>query len=400
MANDDISPEDNSIPPNPPVGLIANLADPILLKDLNLTGVTAAAGRQGDQIPIWQRLALTSDDPHFHRIAEGLVNFIGQAAQAAGHVIDTALANDLLLVMHEDNSGRLWVDSAAKIILAVAKRPVVAGQPVFQSDLGDIIEMRFPAVDLKPTDRLLYIFRNDWRFGLFFDLRTDADLEVEQVGRALGSLFRIMAYRHHYDAVRNEQTFSRLVSAGWFPFVEIIGDEFRSLLNLCEAQFPLDDAEAALLQSFDEQRIAHIGDRWFVKPQLGKREKILRSAIRAFLNEDPVACLKIILTEIEGVLADAYQKETGTSTRRIGKLLSFAAEAGERRAGNNGTLLFPIEFGRYLETYTYAGFDPSAVSADAGSRNVVGHGVANDDDYTQVRALQAILTLDQLLFYF
>jgi hypothetical protein len=35
----------------------------------------------------------------------------------------------------------------------------------------------------------------------------------------------------------------------------------------------------------------------------------------------------------------------------------------------------------------------------AGSRHAVGHGAAAADSYTDARALQALLTIDQLAFY-
>jgi hypothetical protein len=61
--------------------------------------------------------------------------------------------------------------------------------------------------------------------------------------------------------------------------------------------------------------------------------------------------------------------------------------------------LFPAAFGRYLETHTFANFDPASKKGSAGSRHAVGHGAAAQDSYTMTRALQAILTLDQLAFY-
>lgn len=63
-------------------------------------------------------------------------------------------------------------------------------------------------------------------------------------------------------------------------------------------------------------------------------------------------------------------------------------------AGGKDTLFFPTEFAHYLNNYTYA--DSNQQSA---SRHAVGHGRAKAEDYTQSRALQALLTLDQFAFY-
>ncbi len=381
------------------IGQVANIAEPLVIPDVKLTGVAAGTARSGEQLPVWQHLALMSDEPRFHQVAEGIIDFIQSASARAGHPVDTKRANQILLVIKADDTGQLWVDTAAVTLMAMSKRPLAAGQPVFESDIADILQVRFPAVDIQPSDRIIYLFRKDWRFGLYFDLRTERDLDIDDVGRWLGAMYRVMAYRHRYDALSDERTFSQLVGAGWFPFVELLQNEFRSLLAFCEAGLPLEEVEAQILASFDAQRIEHIRARWMAKPHVQRREKILQSGINSFLACDPVGCLKIVLTEIEGVLADSYREETGTSTHRLGKLLSFARAAGERRAGAVDTLMFPQEFSQYLETYTYAGFEPGVPTDRAGSRNVVGHGVASDEAYTMVRALQAILTLDQILFY-
>jgi hypothetical protein len=58
-----------------------------------------------------------------------------------------------------------------------------------------------------------------------------------------------------------------------------------------------------------------------------------------------------------------------------------------------------LQFLRYMRDYTYAQFDPKKPQAHVMSRHSVGHGGAAPAAYTMERALQAILTLDQLNFY-
>lgn len=188
------------------------------------------------------------------------------------------------------------------------------------------------------------------------------------------------------------------MQAGWFPFVEILGDEFRGLAAACEAEFELDEEEGRLLQAFDRSRLDRMFERWLAKPHFKSKEGIFRSALNAFENRDSVAVSKIVLTEIEGVLREAHKAATGESAS-IKDLLRFAVTSAEQRAGGPDTLMFPSAFGEYLEAHTFANFDPMASCGGAGSRHAVGHGAAEADSYTQVRALQAILTLDQLAFY-
>ena len=76
----------------------------------------------------------------------------------------------------------------------------------------------------------------------------------------------------------------------------------------------------------------------------------------------------------------------------------FAVKSAERKAGSPYTLLLPTAFASYLQARTFARFDPVAGNGDASSRHAVGRGEAGADTYTQVAALQALLTLDQFAF--
>jgi hypothetical protein len=134
------------------------------------------------------------------------------------------------------------------------------------------------------------------------------------------------------------------------------------------------------------------------KPHFQGKERLLRSALNNFALGDSVAVLKIVLTEIEGILGEAYRKTYGKGAK-LKKLLEFAVQSAEQKAGQPDTLLFPAAFANYLQSHTFAEFDPIARTGNACSRHAVGHGEADADSYTQVRALQALLTLDQLAFY-
>jgi hypothetical protein len=379
-------------------GAVANLRDPIRLKDVNLAGVSAEAVQGGGKIRIWTRLALASDDPYFHRVVENLTDVLRHLVQQAGEHINFARANDILLVIRPDQSAELWVDGAAVMINVLAKRNVGAGTVIFEGDIADVTGLDFPCVDIGRNDKLLYLFRQDWHFALFFDFNPDNNLSRDETARTLGTLYRRLKYRHFYDALANETIFDRLIEAGWFPFVEIVGSEFKELALACEAGFPLAEAEAKLMQNFDDARLDRIFERWIAKPSFKTKETILRSSINAQKSNDPVAVLKIVLTEIEGILSDAHFVKNGTRPK-ISQLLEFARTSAEQKSGAPDTLLFPTAFAKYLERYTFANFDPTAGTGVAGSRHAVGHGAAVAESYTKVRALQAILTLDQFAFY-
>lgn len=389
----------SSIPRQPSADVLAgNLGTPIKLTDLEFNGVAAEAGRDGQRIRIWTRLYLTSDDRFFHKIVEGMTAHIQHRAASAGQHVKLTNAGLILLVVHPDNTADLWLDAAAVSLKIMAKRPIAAGTAIFENDIADVKAMSFPLVEISKNDRVICIFREGWRFGLFFDFNPEGDFLIDNMERDLGTLYRRLKYRDLYDAISDQKVFGNLIEAGWFPFVEILGQEFRKLASHCEAGFELDSIETQLLAAFDAKRVEAMFARWVVKSQFAGKEPLLRSAKNNFANGDSVAVLKIVLTEIEGILDEAYRKVHGKSAR-IRKLLEFAVQSGEQKAGQPDTLLFPAAFGHYLKTHTFAEFDQRTRTGKESSRHAVGHGAAGADSYTQVRALQALLTLDQLAFY-
>jgi hypothetical protein len=320
-------------------------------------------------------------------------------AEKAGASVSLRRVNTVLLVLKSDNSAELWLDTAAVVIRCAVKRAIAARSVVLENDVADVTGMSFPCVEIGEQDKVLCLFREGWSFGFAFDFNPDGKLDLEGLQTMLGTLHRRLRYRHLYQAVADPAIFDTLVAAGWFPFVEIIAAEFRDLSQQAEAGFDIVEIEPKIIAAFDATRLGHLFERWTAKPHFAVRAELLKEAVEAFVAKKPASVIKIILTEIEGILNDAHKAAYGGPGLKIKDLLMFAQASAEKRAGGPDTLLFPAAFGRYLATHTFANFDPVARNGTAGSRHAVGHGAAAQDSYTMTRALQAILTLDQLAFY-
>ena len=379
---------------------VRNIGGPLRFTNVEpLAGFAAEAARGGQQIKVWTKLALTSDEPLFHRLVENLANVINHMAQQAGIGVNLRRADTALLILKPDATAELWLDTAAVSIRCAVKRAIAAGTVVFEHDIADVTGMSFPCVTFGPADKVLCLFRGDWRFGFAFDMNPEGKLDLEGFTTTLGALYRELRYRHLYDALSKPVVFDRLLTAGWFPFAEIITAEFRDLLHHCEAGFNVGEIEDKIIAKFDDARMQRFLERWVTKPHFAAKAGLLNAAITAFRNKEPVAVIKILLTEIEGVLNDAYRAAHSGQGAKLEDLLVFAEASAERKAGGSNTLLFPKAFGQYLREHTFANFDPIAQTGTAGSRHAVGHGAAPQESYTMPRALQAILTLDQLAFY-
>jgi hypothetical protein len=379
---------------------VGNIGEPLRFSDVEeFAGFSAEPGKGGEKIKVWTRMALTSDEPLFHRLVESLAGVVSHMAQQAHTHVNLRRVDTMLLVLKQNTIAELWLDTAAVSIQCAVKRPIKAGTVVFEHDIADVTGMAFPCVDIGTEDKLLCLFRQDWRFGLAFDMNPDGKLDLEGFNKMLGALYREMRYKHLYEALGETETFDHLLAAGWFPFVEIIGGEFKEILNHCEARFDMAEIEEKTIAKFDEERMERILDRWLAKPHFAEKSQLMRAAIAAFNKREPIATIKILLTEIEGVLNDAHKAAKDGQGAKIKKLLEFAEASAESKAGGSNTLLFPKAFSRYLREHTFADFNPTTQTGTASSRHAVGHGAASEGSYTLARALQTILTLDQLAFY-
>lgn len=377
-----------------------NRSTPIRITNVQpILGVLAQGAEQGKAVYVLGQLSITSHHAMFRTVASSLAGVIRQWGHQANLAIDITRVSTMLAVLHQDNSVDIWLENLDVCMTCVAKRAMDAGSPVFGNDISDILALTFPDLDISPTDRVIFIFRDGWEFGLAYDLQTGRVFDRPAYERQLGRLMRELRYSDVYQVLQDDAAQAELFRSGWFPFAEIISSEFRTLLAEVGDGSRLLRTEERLLKAFDEARLDRMLDRWLNRAPLHARSALLKSGLSAFIRSDPHACIKILITEIEGVLQDAYREAHEGKTAKLKSLVKFASQLGVKRAGAPQTLLFPESFGSYLTQQTFAAFSPAEGNGSASSRHAVGHGAAQQDSYTMTRALQVILTIDQLAFY-
>jgi hypothetical protein len=375
------------------------LPPPIKLADIRVNGFAAACAYAGEQLPVLTRAELISDQPEFHIYMREITNLLeGHVRKATGGHLQVEQIAAFVLVTHEEGTAELYLQQIPRVVEMLSKRAIAAGEMVYLSSIADVRRLRIPGLALQPKDGVIICFKVGWKFALFFDLGPGRSIGVDAMERSLGSLYRYLTFEAVYAALGDPVLVERLTRSGWFPFIEILGGEFERLLKAYQLNFDVAGQEELLLKAFDVARIDAIAKGWSKNPRLAGRMAILEPALRAFKECEPVASLKIILTEIEGIIQEAHIAELGKGAP-IKKLLEYAAEKGVKKTGSDTSLFFPKPFLEYLSNYTYAHFDPKNPQKDVMSRHSVGHGGADATAYTPQRALQAILTLDQIAFY-
>ncbi len=370
----------------------------IQLKGLEISGFAMGNAKAGEKVRVIFRGGITSDEREFHQYMEEIGNLICSRASDEGIIISFDSLHGFLLVIHQDNSGELYLDKTGMTIEILTKRSLNAGDAVYRKDIADIRRIRYPKIVLSPSDKIVACFKVGWKFGLFFDLGENRDLSIDQSERYMGALYRRLRYQGIYEAIADLATVERMIKAGWFPFIEIIGGDFEPLLKAYRTDFEIESRENILVNSFGSDRIDLMAERWWNNPIIAKHQTVLQAGLNTFKNGDYISCIKNLMTEIEGVLVDLHLAEKGSSAKTE-QLLRHAVDKGVKKSGDEASLFLPNDFLQYLIKVVYANFDPIAPQKTGVSRHTVGHGRASGEAYTSARALQVILTLDQLAFY-
>src|SRR5205823_3496937 len=105
----------------------------------------------------------------------------------------------------------------------------------------------------------------------------------------------------------------QMLADGWFPFVELLGRDFRRLSSAYDAGAAKDDLIADVISSFTSERIARISGRWWSKPVFADKRRLLEAGIEAFLRGSDagyIQCLKTLYPELEGIVRSLYFSET------------------------------------------------------------------------------------------
>jgi len=366
-----------------------------LAKVEDVAGFSVTNVEKGNYFWLLVKGSITSDQPEFHTYIEQFESVLLNKAGVLPNSVYQFLA-----VIHEDLSSDLYINDFMVEIELMAKRDIQKAEHVALTDIADIRKLRFPEISVAPTDRVIYCFKGNWKFGLFFDLTRE--LNVDQMELDLGQLFRLLAFQHVYESLESESQFEAMKKDGWFPFIEIAGHEYKILLRCYENKFNFESQIDEIVKSFDQKRIEKITSKWWRKQIFAEKKDTLQAGVNAFLRGDKegnISCIKTLLSEAEGIMRIQYLRDTGRGKNtRVQELLTYIVEIGRKKSGSNYSLFLPAKFFEYLRDVTFAQFDLEADKVDL-SRHSSSHGVAKPESYTGAKALQAILILDQLYFY-
>jgi hypothetical protein len=286
------------------------------------------------------------------------------------------------------------------------KRTIDAGQLVRKDDIIDIISVKFPNIEISKNDAIVFCMRFGWKFGLYFNFIAnpnrykdkEMELDLIQINYELGYIYRFLLFEKEYDLVKNNPLYPKMLSDGWFPFIELTGVDYEELSNLYLNQW-LDQIDA-FLKRFDKSRIDNMTKSWWAKKQFQDKRELIEAGISALLegnNSGYINCINTLYPQIEGIMGYEFYKKYGKKPS-FKELNLYIRSKAKNRFSSEGSLGFPEYFYEYLNKNIFQNFDLATGEIDL-SRHSSVHGYAKPEDFTKAKAIQALLILNQIFFY-
>lgn len=361
----------------------------------NLIGFSIKNAKKGEKMKVLVKAALTSNNPNFY-------HYIEQISSIFLNKININSIYQFLILIHQDLSVDIYINDFPIEIEIITKRNIKKGEIVMQSDIADVRKLRFSDIKVLETDKIIFCFKVGWKFGLFFDLDRNQKMKQEDLFLSLGRLYRYLSFQYIYDVLKTKPQFEEMVGDGWFPFVELLGREYKVLTKIYQNKFDFDERiKKLVINNFDKERIEKIMNRWWNKQIFKEKQKLLEAGVKAFLeNTDKgyINCIKNLYSEIDGILRYQYFDETCQGRDiKFSDLLDWICEKGKEKTKDAFSLFFPAYFLDYLKRQ-FKKFDLEKGEISL-SRHSILHGVAKAESYSKIKALQTILMVDQIYFY-
>jgi hypothetical protein len=364
--------------------------------NIDLEGFALQDGLGGNKIKIQTEGFLYSSKEMFHIILDQIKNIFSS--------LDLQKSNDFIIIIHPNKEADIYIDNIDITFKAIPKRSVKKGEGIYKRDIADISDINLEGTNFDKDDKIIWVFRIDWRFGLFFSLYSNRESTTKQdILNKMSACFKRLFYFREFECLENPHITDPLVADGWFPFLHLIGYNLTKLLS-CYQTKNIKKRNIRLktfLSDFTKDEIFRMANKWWENGIYDDKRVLIETGLNNYCENNAagyIACIKILMSEIEGIVRIMYCKENNTGYANFEQLQKYIKEKGKKKYESNDSLAFPEDFYDYLHNYIFANFDITKDSIDV-TRHSANHGVASPNKYTQERALQTILILDQLHYY-
>ena len=225
--------------------------EPKIIDEFQLVGLAAETILPGEEGKVIQKMFTSSLDQNFPLFATQLLSPILETDPGS-------FLNSLLVIVKPDNKAYIYQKFPFGMTV-ISKTPIEPYRVMFKKNLADIIGVSFQdiLINLNPEDgdRIVWLFRKNWNFGLFFDL--SGNLKSQSTLNEMGLHYRRLAYLSEYLFLENSNNFKQMIEDGWFPFVSIINDGIEKIQLYYQESRKYPSILQELIDSFNKQRLSN-----------------------------------------------------------------------------------------------------------------------------------------------
>ena len=366
---------------------------PRIVDNIRIDAIALEPSAHGEQARVATRMFLTSQHPLFYDVASNLFQRLIRG-------IDINQINQILVIIKPDQRAYIYklFPLSVKSITRLLK--VEKYQPIYKRDIVDISSASFDdgVLDINPeeNDKIIFLYRLSWNFGLYFDLTGKVDLQNTK--EILGYFLKRLLYLKEYKFIENKGYYDQMIEDGWFPFVGLFGGGIDKLQAYYQDNKHHPHILEDMMNLFDRGRIERITDRWWHNQIFISKKTILLEGIDNFFDKKYASACKVFATELEGVLRVAYHKDFSEKPTTK-ELIEYIRDQGKKHFDSIDSLAFPDRFLDYLTKYIFQKFDVEQNDVPE-SRHSIAHGVAEEKIYNKNFSLKLLLTLDNIYFFF
>jgi hypothetical protein len=340
----------------------------------------------------------TSDDKEFFKYIESINNHFW---------LNLDNYSNFLIVIKKDftftfyNIDITWLTIKCQFISDKNK-----WEAVYKSDIIWIDSVELDNYDILDTDSIIFCFKNNWKYWLYFNLSTlipneNIKLNLGLLSKELWKCYNFLFYNKELSYINNNEVYDLMLKDWWYPFFAILND-YEGLYNFYKSWKINNDIFDSIINKFNNDKLEKLTNKWFKNKVFKEKEKILKAWINSFLLwnvEWYINCLKNLWTEIEWLLHIYYFWETWNYNSHSKIIEHLKNRIENLNKSNLLTIWFNEKFIDFLLNHIFWYFDIKSWKLDF-SRHTSSHWVAKIEDYNKYNAFQYILIIDQLYYYF
>jgi len=330
--------------------------------------------------------------------------YLGQWLEQAEHRV---MNIDTMIIFVRKDHAVVYINFPVLGMIRV-KSGVKAAGPVTRDNIADIRSVDFEGVELAQDCSTVLLINALGDIRIFFNFEP-------LVTELLGKNRQAGKFEDARDAaldIYSQALFPELFTVdfssiramaqerGWFPFTRLLGNGYSHICNqLRNGSFCSSD-EDKVMGAFTSEMLNGMVDDWMTKGAFKRFEISIKEGVKDYCEGRYASSISVLHPRIEGMLQRLRIEEEGKMTIEPGQLMGTFLKRS--RANNEFHIDLRREFVNHLKTSYFKGSNDREIEQGVAtlSRPVLAHGLLEDREHTRVRALQTILILDQLWFYF